>query len=357
MAESSVNERVAKILSRDGTMAQEAENIFNVAEQLRDARERQKLSVDAVAKEICVRTCYLNAIEDGRFNDLPGKTFANGFVKSYAKMVKLDQDKLAKQFKSEFAEYFDHQRAAVSEAVNVDYSGHESRAAVQSISHENTQMLAPKKRRWPAWVSPVVGLVGAGMSWFLVGANSSITSVAAIDPVVEERTLAEFADLVSVQQTGTTLDQQTNDSVLVEAEGTGVLAPVDPKPSSATYTATSIFLPAAHAANHIPSGEVSSAITFQAVEDSWVQLAYRDGTELWSGILRAGQSYRPQLVGEVFLTTSNAGGIVLKQSDATLGPLGERGSVIKAMALDASIFEVESFSDTALSGVQYGDSD
>lgn len=357
MAESSVNERVAKILSRDGTMAQEAENIFNVADQLRDARKRQKLSVDAVAKEICVRTCYLNAIEDSRFDDLPGKTFANGFVKSYAKMVKLDQDKLSKQFKSEFAEYFNEQRTTGSESAGADYSGHTSRAAGQSISHENIQMLAPKKRRWPAWFSPVIGLVGAGMSWFLVGANSSITSIAAIDSVVEERTLAEFADPVMVQQVTTAIDQQTSDPVLVDADGADALAAADLKPSSASFAATSIFLPAAHAANHVPSGEVSNAITFQAVEDSWVQLAYRDGTELWSGILRAGQSYRPQLVGEVFLTTSNAGGIILKQSDATLGPLGERGRVIKAMALDASIFESESFSDAARSAAQYGGSD
>lgn len=321
-------------------MAPEAANIFNVADQLRAARKKQKLSIDAVAKEICVRTYYLDAIEDSRFSDLPGKTFATGFVKSYAKIVKLDPRRLSQQFMSEYSEYFAEAQSE-TEPLN---------------SSNNIQLAVPKKRRWPAWVSPVIGLAGASMSWFLVGANSSVTSVAAIDPAVEERTLAEFAGPAPVQKDSLPVVQSPGNPASGVADA-DVMASSDLKPSSDAYTASSIFMPAAHASNYEPNGEVTSSITFEAVEDSWVQLSYGDGTELWSGVLRSGQSYQPQLVGEVFLTTSNAGGIVLKQRDATLGPLGERGHVIKSMALDASVFEVQSFSETRFSGGQTGGSD
>ncbi len=350
-------------------MAHEAANIFNVADVLRDARRQQKLSVEAVAKEICVRGCYLKAIEEGRYDDLPGKTFAIGFVKSYAKILKLDEMALSQKFKSEYAAHLDPQGSIqkLDQHLNGCKTAGASPkpgAARQSISDHGIQMVAPKTRRWPAWISPVVGLVGAGMSWFLIGATATVSNVVAIDPGLEERTLAAFADppsgelasVSTVDATGLVIEVAIDSVSLEKAKPDAPNAHKLETPMSG-FATSSLFLPAAHASNHVPSGVPSSLITFEAVEDSWIQLSYRDGTELWSGVLRAGQSYRPQLIGEVFLTTSNAGGIVLKQSDASFGPLGERGRVIESMALDASIFETEFFSDAAFSGAAVGGSE
>jgi len=332
-------------------MAQEADNIFNVADQLRDARCQQTLSIEAVAKEICVRACYLRAIEERRYDDLPGKTFLVGFVKSYAKMLKLDPKALSDQFKADYDAFRSQQTAdGKNEA---DWTNPKV-ARNQAINEYSVQMVAPKKRQWPAWLSPVVGLVGAGMSWFLVGANYTVSSVAIVDPVVEERTLAELNDFsIEPQDLITT----SGNDALLAAEKTQSVEPETQKDMLPSYSAASIFLPAAHADNHVPLGVESSEITLQAVEDSWIQLFYRDGTELWSGILRSGHSYRPQLIGEVFLTTSNAGGIILKQSDASFGPLGGRGVVIEALALDSSLFGAEFFSDAGFSGLATDGSD
>jgi len=353
-------------------MAQEAANISNVANVLRSARRQQKLSVDAVAKEICVRGRYLSAIEEGRYSDLPGKTFAIGFVKSYAKMLKLDQNALSEKFKSEYAEQLNLEVSGSSVdkpsggrgTVVTDNTSRHSGADRKSIGDHSIQMVAPKERRWPAWISPVVGLAGAGMSWFLIGSTSTVSSVAVIDTVVEERTLAAFASAAPSElpdsrargATGLVIEEATTDISLAKLE-TDASGTQNPEISVSGFATGSLFTPSVHAANHVPSGLPSPAITFEALEDSWVQLSYRDGTELWSGVLRAGQSYRPQLIGEVFLTTSNAGGIILKQSDAALGPLGKRGLVIESMALDASIFEAETFSDAMLSGSVIGGSE
>ena len=360
-------------------MAQEADNIFSAAEVLRDARGQQKLSVEAVAKEICVRGCYLKAIEEGRYDDLPGKTFAIGFVKSYAKMLKLDEVALSEKFKSEYAAHLDprgsaHKVDQLSSESNATNVSAKLGAGSQSIGDHSIEMVAPKTGRWPAWVSPVVGLVGAGMSWFLIGTTPTVSTIAAIDPVEEALTLAAFTTSASSELTGGTAvgvtgfdNEQTNGDIGLENANISALGAQkleaskpeghEPESPMSGFATGSLFLPAAHASNHVPSGVSSSSITFEAVEDSWVQLSYRDGTELWSGVLRAGQSYRPQLIGEVFLTTSNAGGIVLKQSDALFGPLGERGHVIESMALDASIFQSESFSDAAFVGAASGGSD
>lgn len=333
-------------------MAQEADNIIDVADQLRSARKQQKLCVDSVAKEICVRACYLNAIEDRRFNELPGKTFAIGFVKAYAKMLGLDPQALTEQFK---ADYADACAAQVTESHSVVSLTGRSLVRDRVINEHSIQLVAPKKRQWPAWLSPVVGLVGAGMSWFLVGANYTVSSVATIDPVVEERTLAQLTgapvtEALILQAADTADEDLTADSAVL-------VAPIRENTALEAQTTTSMFLSAAHADNPAPTGIQTDDITLQAVEDSWIQLFYQDGAAMWSGVLRSGQTFRPQLVGDVYLTTSNAGGIIFKRNNASLGPLGPRGSIIEALVLDSSIFEAESFSDAGISNLSNSGSD
>lgn len=338
-------------------MAQEADNILDVADHLRLARKQQKLSIEAVAKEICVRVCYLNAIEERRYDELPGKTFVVGFVKSYAKMLKLDPQALSEQFKSDYAAFCSAKGSAGSSIIS---SNGLSSVRDQSINDHRIKLVAPTKRQWHAWLSPAVGLVGAGMSWFLVGANYTVSSIATIDPVVEERTLAALTNAQLMHAPST--ESVSGETAIsadqpVTADSDIAVRPAEHTVDLQAQTTTSMFLSAAHADNHVPAGIQSDDITLQAVEDSWIQLFYQDGTEMWSGVLRSGQSFRPQLIGEVYLTTSNAGGIILNGSDASLGPLGPRGSVIEALALDSLIFEAETFSDAGFSSAPTDGSD
>jgi cytoskeleton protein RodZ len=55
----------------------------------------------AVARVLRIRLIYLNAIEDGRFGDLPGPTYAVGFVRAYAEHLGLDSDEVIRRFKDE----------------------------------------------------------------------------------------------------------------------------------------------------------------------------------------------------------------------------------------------------------------
>jgi cytoskeleton protein RodZ len=77
---------------------------LTVAEQLRSAREQSGLSLDEVAAYLKIRRVYLDAIEEGRDSDLPGHTYAVGFVRAYADYLKLDADSIVSRFKGETAE-------------------------------------------------------------------------------------------------------------------------------------------------------------------------------------------------------------------------------------------------------------
>ena len=61
-----------------------------VAEQLRTAREAQKLTVHQVADITKIRTDHLQALEEGNFDVFAAPVYIRGFVRSYAGLLKLD---------------------------------------------------------------------------------------------------------------------------------------------------------------------------------------------------------------------------------------------------------------------------
>ena len=61
-----------------------------VAEQLRAAREAQKLTVQQVADATKIRTDHIRALEEGNFNIFCAPIYIRGSVKNYAMRLKLD---------------------------------------------------------------------------------------------------------------------------------------------------------------------------------------------------------------------------------------------------------------------------
>jgi hypothetical protein len=57
---------------------------------LRTARERRALSLDAVAQDLCIRPDYLAALENERFDRLPGSAYARAWLRVYAEYLDLD---------------------------------------------------------------------------------------------------------------------------------------------------------------------------------------------------------------------------------------------------------------------------
>jgi len=72
-----------------------------VGERLREARERQKVSLHAIAEKTNISVRFLDAIEKNQFDKLPGGIFTRGFIRSYAMQVGLDPDAAVAQFLSD----------------------------------------------------------------------------------------------------------------------------------------------------------------------------------------------------------------------------------------------------------------
>ncbi len=61
-----------------------------VSEQLRNARESQKLTVDKVAEVTKFRGDHIRSVENGNYNCFSAQIYVKGFVRSYATLLKLD---------------------------------------------------------------------------------------------------------------------------------------------------------------------------------------------------------------------------------------------------------------------------
>jgi cytoskeleton protein RodZ len=74
----------------------------HVGEILARARVAQGLTLDDVAQQLKFGARQIDALEQGRFESLPGSTFARGMVRSYARLLKLDAEALLDQVAGKF---------------------------------------------------------------------------------------------------------------------------------------------------------------------------------------------------------------------------------------------------------------
>jgi cytoskeleton protein RodZ len=80
-----------------------------VGQLLRETREGFGSDIPRVAAALRIRAAYLEAIEEGRYDRLPGPVYALGFVRAYAAHLGLDGDEAVRRFKME-AEGLEAQR-------------------------------------------------------------------------------------------------------------------------------------------------------------------------------------------------------------------------------------------------------
>jgi cytoskeleton protein RodZ len=72
-----------------------------IGEHLQERREDLGLDLDEIGAMLRIKPSYLAALEQGRTQDLPGPTYAIGFVRAYAEFLGLDAEPVLARFKAE----------------------------------------------------------------------------------------------------------------------------------------------------------------------------------------------------------------------------------------------------------------
>ncbi len=81
------------------------------------ARMRQNISLEDLEQQTKIRRRFLLAIEEGRFEEVPAEVYLKGFLRSYARAVRLDPEEVVSQYYHLNSSEPDEAEAAPSEEV------------------------------------------------------------------------------------------------------------------------------------------------------------------------------------------------------------------------------------------------
>jgi len=78
--------------------------MIKLGQRLAEARLKKGLTLEEISQSTKIKTAYLEAIEKGEYEKLPSVSYAQGFVKNYAKFLAFPEAEMAALFRREFKE-------------------------------------------------------------------------------------------------------------------------------------------------------------------------------------------------------------------------------------------------------------
>lgn len=292
----------------------------NPGESLRQARESRGWSVAEVAGQLNLTPQRLNQLEAGAFDKLPGTTFARGYIRAYAKLLELDQNRLVLDF-DQFTGT-DASGSSVHSLGRIEEPARYSQSILRLVSFLLLlALIGAGFLWWQEQGSPAPELAGLGLEQVEVDGADGTTQVHSLaepedqavvaaqggepsSPLllpVEPREAVDGAAASAVGQAAVEPAASEPDAV-VPAPSESVPAPEPaPAPSEPSSPASVVQAPAAvePAAPAAPvtlaAGQGVLSVQFSA--DCWTQVTDADGKVLVSALKRSGE--RIELTGKV----------------------------------------------------------
>jgi cytoskeleton protein RodZ len=315
---------------------------------MREAREHLGHDLASVARELRIREVYLQAIEDGRFDEVPGPTYVGGFIRSYALFLGLDPQDIMARYKvmnpvAEFCQdlvfpeplesgLFPRPRLVIGSLVVT--------AIAFGVWLWWSNGDQPDTAAIPEVPARLESLIASTDEPAADTATSSVSTVADTASQIQTRDVMAAArlDRDESDQVGAAaaVSSADSDSASTATNNEAVVT------ATSTVAATSREATASAAST---AGDVSQAtgsafgsigeLILTAEEDVWIEIGDRTGDIVLSRVLVAGESIRiPDDAGYV-LTTGNAGGLRVQVGEQTTGPLGRAGEVWRDIGLVA----------------------
>lgn len=293
-------------------------------EKLKQEREKRKITLEQISSSTKIGTRMLRALEEDKFNQLPGGIFNKGFVRAYSRCVGLDEDQTV-------ADYLEASGDAPPVSTEIESRGPVMRADEARENEENIGRLGAVSDS-PARPLP----------WGLFAAV--LLAVALALSLWSHRRQEHMRQ--SVQPAPTTAERQLSGEVSKEDRGAGspatalpaegsapsvLPAPIPAGASSGKTSSVALKTPQglapqelAVAAPAATAGEFT--VVIQAREESWISIT-ADGKATPSETLAAGTERTIRGRKEIIVKAGNAGGVDFQFNGRKLDVGGDYGEV------------------------------
>jgi cytoskeleton protein RodZ len=310
-----------------------------VGQELRAARLRRGDEIAQVSRALKIRKDHLEALEEDRLEDLPGKTYAIGFVRSYARHLGLDSAQYVERFKQEISGRPDEQ------------------AREPAPIHQDDSRRLPQG--WRLIAGMVIVLLGVGV-WHLLSPGGDANQPVPPAPVLNPPKVAAAPPpqpIVPPEQSAT------------PSPATDSVPPADPSEQTATATpppAAGPTTPATQAARGqaamsaptiapattpAPSPEAEAAaapeggrtygqqnlnprVTLRVRADTRLTVRGEDGTMYINRDLKAGDVYQVPNTPGLTMATTDGAAIEVNLDGIALGRAGQQQQVLGRVSLD-----------------------
>ncbi len=273
-------------------------------EKLKQEREKRKITLEQISVSTKIGTRMLQALEEDKFNQLPGGIFNKGFVRAYSRFVGLDEDQTV-------ADYLQASGDAPPPPTEIAVPEEEREPAENIRRMEATSSSASRPLPW-GWFAALLLIVALALSLWSSrwrdhdkpsAHSTQNTSVAPAD--------AAGAPVTPLNPAPRSAPQDVRvDGPASSSSSSSVSSPPQTSPTSQDRP--------------VAPGEF--VVDIQAHEESWVSYT-ADGKTHSSELLTAGSQRSIPARKEIVLKLGNAGGVDLRFNGKKINSGGEFGEV------------------------------
>ncbi|HEY0488381.1 MAG TPA: RodZ domain-containing protein [Telluria sp.] len=284
------------------------------------AREAMGWSVEQIADQLKMAVRQVIALEAGDYAALPGPAVVRGFVRAYAKVVRLDPGPLVAQIA------LDAPEAGISGSIRRD-----ARPASFSQSRYPSHGRRSKLPVVPILVAVLVAAAGvAAWQFGLIPASLTGSTPAADSSVVTETVPMTSPSEPVLQDPSVPLisvpPPPAASGTAPAAPAAGVTGPVQGVGTPAAAAPATATPPAAVPAPAAAGG--ANALVVDVREDSWVEVRDAKGKALMRRMVKAGETANVDIAGPSTLIVGKPGAVTatLRGAPVALPPM--QGSTI-----------------------------
>lgn len=277
-------------------------------EKLKQEREKRSITLEQISISTKIGTRLLQALEENKFQQLPGGIFNKGFVRAYARFVGLDEDETV-------ADYLE----ASGEAAPP-----KNPAGAEPVLSPPPKPPEPSPSRPLPWGLFAILLLLLALSLALWSRRHQAEQIRTVAPapVTESPVSQSPANTVAAAEPVTSAPATPPPDTSQPAKPQPTTKPA-PKPAATSAANTS---PAPSQAAPASTTPEEFSVVILAREDSWLSIT-ADGNSVFSDTIVGGNQRSIHARKEVVIRAGNAGALDFVFNGKKLPPQGDVGDV------------------------------